>query len=119
MSMACNGARGEEPSPSVLVVIADPHVRRMVVWAVDELGMDHVDQPNWRRAVRTTDARPALAIGDLDDIRQNVAGVRALLRASWGESIPFILLGHCRAIADVAAGLGAAAELRTPLDVRL
>jgi DNA-binding response OmpR family regulator len=114
--------REDEPSPlttSVLVVIANPHVRRMVVWALDELGMDHVYQPNWRRAVRTTDARPALAIGHLDDVGKNVLGVRALLRASWGEPVPFILLSHRRAIAHVAAECGAAAGLRKPLVVGL
>jgi hypothetical protein len=42
-----------------------------------------------------------------------------LLRASRGDSVPFILLSHCRAIADLAAEQGAAAGLRTPLVVGL
>jgi hypothetical protein len=36
-------------------------------------------------AVATTDARPALAITDLDDGGKNVAGVRAILRAGWAS----------------------------------
>jgi DNA-binding response OmpR family regulator len=109
-----------EPSPPprvVLVVIADPQVREIVGWTLDDLGLAHVDVPGWRRAVATTDVRPLLAIGDLDDVGKNVAGVRALLRASWGEPVPVVLLGSRPDVADVAAEMGAAAGLRKPLDV--
>jgi hypothetical protein len=66
----------------VLVVIADPHLRQTVGWILDDLGLAHTDVPNWRRAVLATDAGPALAICDIDDIGKDaVAGVQANLHS--------------------------------------
>jgi DNA-binding response OmpR family regulator len=110
----------DEPSPpprSVLVVIADPQLRQTIGWLLDDLGLTHVDMPGWRRAVTTTDIRPGLLIGDLDDVGKNVAGLRAVLRASWGEPIPFVLLSSRRDVTEIAAELGAAAGLCKPVDV--
>jgi CheY-like chemotaxis protein len=113
---------GAEPSPpprSVLVVVVDPQLRQMVSWLLDDLGFAHVDVPSWRRAVTTTDARPALVICDLDDVGANVAWFRAILRSGWGEAVPFIGLSYRADVDASAVESGAVAGLRKPLNAGL
>ena len=75
-------AEPSAPPRPVLVVIADPQLRHSVGWILDDLGLARRAQLA-ARAVTTTDTRPAVLIGDFDDGGTNVAGVRAILRASW------------------------------------
>jgi hypothetical protein len=75
----------------ILVVIADPALRQLVGWLLDDLDLAHVAVSTWRRAVVTTDSRPELVIVDLDDVRKNTAGLLAFVRSGWGEPIPCAL----------------------------
>jgi hypothetical protein len=98
-------------------VLADPQPCHRVARLLDDVRLPHTDASTWRHAVAAVTTRPALAIVDLDDVGANAAGLVALMRSGWGEPVPFILLGHRRAIAEVAAGLGAAAGWRKPIAV--
>jgi hypothetical protein len=101
---------------SVLVVSADPPLRQRVGWLLDDRELAHVARSPWRRAVATRDPRPTLAIVDRDDVGKNAAGLGALLRAGWGESVPFVGLSQRTDVAAIAAKPGAAAGLRKPID---
>jgi DNA-binding response OmpR family regulator len=103
----------------ILVVIADPQLRELVGWLLDDLELAHVDVSTWRRAVATTDSRPDLVIVDLDDVRRNTADLVAFLRSGWAEPVPFIGLSHRPDVDEAAARLGAAAGLRKPINVGL
>jgi DNA-binding response OmpR family regulator len=100
----------------ILVVVDDPRLRELVGWILDELELRYVALSTWRPAVAELAGRPSLAVVDLDDVGAHLAGLVALLRAGWGEPVPFIGLSRRP---DRFAEAGSADVLRTPLNVGL
>lgn len=110
----------ENPTRSrpVLVVMADPSYRQVVVLALEDLNLAHVDVPTWRDGVAWLTTRPSLAIYDLDQHPSNdYAGLLALILRGWGAPVPLIVISASPDVAIIAATVGATAGLRKPLSV--
>jgi hypothetical protein len=68
------------------VVIADPDLRPVVVWTLDELELEPVVVRTWREGVAWPPGRPALALYDLDQHPSaDDAGLRALVARRWAD----------------------------------
>jgi DNA-binding NtrC family response regulator len=100
---------------TVLVVIGDETQRRLVGWIVAEMNLPASLVPNWRAALVSTIGAPSCIIADLDDAGDNTAGA-AVLRKSWGGTVPLIVLGRQPDVDERAAQLGAVAGLRKPIN---
>jgi DNA-binding NtrC family response regulator len=101
---------------TVLVVIGDETQRQLLGWIVAEMNLPARLVPNWRAALVTTIGAPSCIIADLDDAGDNIAGA-AVLRKSWGGTVPLIVLSRQPDVADKASRIGAIAGLRKPLNV--
>jgi DNA-binding NtrC family response regulator len=101
---------------SILVVIADETQRQFVGRIVAEMNQSARLVPSWRAALLATTGTPSCIIADLDDAGDNTAGV-AVLRKSWGGSVPLIVLSQQPDVADKATPLGAVAGLPKPINV--
>jgi FixJ family two-component response regulator len=98
------------------VVIGDDTQRQLVGWIVAEMDLPARLVPSWRAALVSTVGAPSCIIADLDDAGDNAADV-AVLRKSWGGTVPLVVLSRQLDIDERAAHLGAVAGLRKPLNV--
>jgi DNA-binding response OmpR family regulator len=72
--------------------------------------------PNWRITLTATTGAPSYIVADLDETGDNSAGV-AVLRKSWGGTVPLIVLSRQPDVGERATRLDAVAGLRKPLNV--
>jgi FixJ family two-component response regulator len=101
---------------AVLVVIGDDTQRQLVGWIVAEMNLSARLVASWRTALVATSGAPSCIIADLDDVSDTAAGI-AVLRKSWGGTVPIVVLSRHPDVADQAPRLGAVAGLRKPLNV--
>jgi FixJ family two-component response regulator len=105
----------DDTAQPILVVIGDERVRCLVGWVLAELDLPTQLAVSWREALVTTNGPPGCIIADLDDVGEN-GGRVAVLRKSWGGTIPLVMLSRQSDIAERATKLGAVHGLQKPLN---
>jgi hypothetical protein len=101
---------------TVPVLIGEETQRQLVGWVLAEITLSAKLVPNWRAALVSTMSPPSCIIADLDDAADNAAGA-AVLRKSWGGTVPLVVLSRQPDIADRATQFGAVEGLRNSINV--
>jgi hypothetical protein len=102
----------------VLVVIANPDLRRLIGRVVEELNLVAILFGEWEASFATLAPRAEAVIVDLDDFEDTV-GQPDFPHAAGGTPAPLIAVSRRSNVADVAPRLGAMAGVRKPFDVGL
>jgi hypothetical protein len=103
--------------PSVLVVIADPQLRRLVGWLVGELDLPYMPVARWHEGVAVLAPRPSLLLCEIDDLDESPLAFAALAAHGWDAPVPLIILNRSADVEAIAGAFGAVAGLRKPIDV--
>ena len=105
-------------SRSVLVVEDEPAIRELVRWLLEDLGLPVETAADGADALEQgTRRRPALVVLDLNLPGLDGVSVARGLRATWGETLPILVVSAMERIAEHAQQVGAFAYLRKPFDV--
>lgn len=102
----------------VLVIVADPSLRRFVGRAIEELDYHPVLAASWSDAFERVSARPRAIVVHASDIpyARNAA---LMARTNWRAPVSLVILTQRNAVRDVARLIGAIDILRLPLNLDL
>lgn len=100
----------------VLVVDADPGVRRLIWWTLEEAGFAVETAADAFEALRqAARRRPALVIVDLGPDGGVAADIAAVLRAIHGQHLPLLLLQDPASASEGGPELGHIVTLAKPI----
>jgi DNA-binding response OmpR family regulator len=108
-----------QPSAApVLVVDDDPHLRRLLAWALEDEGIAVETAADGYEAIaRLAQRRPALVVLDMGLPGRDGYAVADSLRAAYGGTVPILVLTADGRAAAKAQRVGAFAYLPKPFEL--
>lgn len=113
------GSFAAPPSPApVLVVDDDPHIRRLLEWALEDEGIVVETAADGYEAIaRLAQRRPALVVLDMGLPGVDGYAVAESLRATYGGAVPILVLTADGRAAAKAQRVGAFAYFPKPFEL--